>query len=772
MQAVILCGGRGERLMPLTACRPASLLRITGKPIIDYALEQLQKASFDEVTLALGYLGTMISSEFESGKYGNMKIHFSTYDLNGTASAIKNAFGGDDVLVAEANSIFDFDLKQLINFHYSHNSDCTVITKKCKDYTQHTCCSVDKDGQITSIIKKPSHDNLNYIHAMTGVYIISKSVFSSYSLTGGLDFTENLIPQLIDDNKKVLSFTEQGYWQKVTEPIGFIACQQEMLSGKTGVGIIAKYSKNDIYSETESNFNGISIIPPVYIGKNVTVEKGATIKSYSVIDDNAVISRQTVIDGGYIGQNAVIGECCDIDRAVICNNAVIKKSVQCGHNCVIGEKSVVGESVFVKDNAKVWAEKNIPANAKVTENIKTSVKNDITIDDDCQCTLHDGTSSPADFAKLGMAVGTSLNKNDIIIVGYSDDYTAKILADSLISGILSTGLRVFRLGKCSCQEIMFMLTKLSGTIGCFVCADYAEKIKLMNKGGLPLKYNVEKAIEKAYNNDAFRTVSIGEYGRSYDISEAKVLYEMYLDRLLPQKFKYINAEIRCTSKETAQTADSIINPKNDIDGEHIVFHISADGGLCSLYSDKTGYVFYERLIMLALKICFEKDIPVSVPFSFPIKANELTEKYNGKLYRYYNCSDDDSDFEARNIAMNADNMFVRDGLMLICLICGYVSEKQKKFSDLITEIPAVATIQRFVSINENPLTLLDMFAVSHAGLNEGVTYQDGESRALIRPQKNSGGLMIFAESFKSEQASAICDNIQDMLKKYEDIYHK
>lgn len=772
MQAVILCGGRGERLMPLTECRPAALLRITGKPIIEYAFEQLKKAGFKEITLALGYLGSMIFAEFDSGKYDKMKIHFSANSQNGTASAIKNAFSGDDILIAEANCLFDFDIKKLLSFHRINNADCTIVTKSCKDYTEHTCVSADDKGLVKSVTKNPSHDNLNAFHAVTGVYIISRNVFSDYSFTDGLDFVKDLLPQLISDYKKVLSFSDQGYWQKVTDSQGFLACQHDMLSGKTGINIGSKYKENNIYSESESNFNGISVVGPVYIGKNVSIEKGSTINPYSVIDDNSIISKRTTIDGAYIGQNAVIEQCCEISSSVVCNNALIKQSSQCGENSVIGEKATVGESSRIADNAKIRAEKYISPNTTVTKDIKTGICRSISIDDNCECTVGNGSTSPADFARLGMAIGSSLNKNDIVVVGYSDDYTAKILSDSLISGILSTGLKVFRMGKCSCQQIMFILTRLSGKIGCFVTADYTERVKLMNKGCLPLKHDVEKAIENAYNNNSFRSLCIGEYGKSYDISDAKILYEIFLEKLLPAKFNYINAEIRCTSKETAQTADSIINPKNDINGEHVVFHISADGSSCSVYSDKTGYVFHERLIMLALSICFEKQIPVSLPFSFPIKADEIAEKYGGKIYRYYNCSDDDSDVKARKVAVRTDNMFVRDGLMLICIICAYLSEKKIGFSEAIKEIPAVATVQRFVSIKEDPLVLLDTFAVSQAGLNEGIVYMKENARALIRPQKNAKGLMIFAESFKSEQASSICDDIQDMLKKHEDKYNK
>ena len=200
--------------------------------------------------------------------------------------------------------------------------------------------------------------------------------------------------------------------------------------------------------------------------------------------------------------------------------------------------------------------------------------------------------------------------------------------------------------------------------------------------------------------------------------------------------------------------------------EKIIFHVSADGNSCSAYTEKTGYIFHEKLILLAMKALFNKKIPVSVPFSFPMGAESIAETEKGRIFRYYNSSDNNTDEEARAIAQRRDNLFVRDGLALACIICGYLSENNLTFSKAINEIPKFSSIQRYVSYKGNIINLINELSIDKTG-GEGVFYSEENTRALIRPLKSGNGLMIFAESFKSEEASAICDKIQEELKKHE-----
>ncbi|MDO5125652.1 MAG: sugar phosphate nucleotidyltransferase [Ruminococcus sp.] len=766
MQALILCGGRGERLMPLTACRPAGLLRITGDTVLNYALKNLKKANFKKVTLALGYLEGMILSEYETADFDGMKLSFISTENIGTAGAVAQAFDNDDMLIVEANALYNFDLNKIMSFHTINKSVCTIVTKRLSELSDHVCFSCDDDGKITSMSLEPAKDNLNCINAFTGMYILSKKAFQDYNFVVGSDFIKDIIPQMLG-NDKLLCYNENGYFKKITDAHGFLNAQHDMLSGITGLSINAKNNNERIYSESSQNFNGVAIIPPVFIGRNVSIESGTVIEPYSVIDNNAVIGQRARISESYVGENAVVSSRCELIKTVLCNGGCIKKSVSCGEYSVIGEKAVIGESSVIEDNIKIWAGKIVIPDSVISRNVIISSGKSMLFDDDGEYNFAPSSNAPVDFAKMGMAVGTAFDKGDVVIVGCSEDESALVLLQSLISGLLSVGINVFDLGKCSAQQAMYISSLFSAQACCYVSATYGEKIRITDRGGLLLKRTVEKKIEQVFNSTVFRTLDCYNYGKRYEFHGAKALYESFLERKLPEKLIGVLPQIRCSSRNTACLADALLHDRNDINGERIIFHISSDGSACSAYSEQTGYVFHERLIMLAMKYLFQKGLSVSVPFTFPSIAEDIAKSENGKLLRYYNSSDNTNDNNARSVAMEVENLFVRDGLALAFLICAYLSDNKVSFADAIAQIPKFSTIQRYISYKGNNSDLIATFSDGTNVGNEGIVYKKHQSRAVIRPMKKGNGLMIFAESFKSELASSICDEIQETLKKHD-----
>ncbi len=773
MQAIILCGGRGERLMPMTACTPAALLRILGKTTAAYTLDQFKKAGFKEVTLALGYLGEQIIEEFESCDYKGMKLYFTSAEELGTAPAVAYAAkAGEDIIVAEANCVFDFDLNGIADYHRAKKSAATFVTRQEPQTSGHICFATDGENMITSMSKYPSAENTSAVHAFTGVYVVSAGTLENYDFNSFTDVIEDIVPQMISDGCEIYTYGTVDFWHKITDAQGFLECQKSILSGKTDIAFSAQQNDGGIYSNTVSNFSGVSIIPPVFIGKNAVIEAGTVIEPGSVIDDGAYIEKRSRICGAYIGQGAYISSRCELMPCVICAGAKLMRSSSCGENSVVGERSRVGEGARILDGVKIWAGKEIAHGSVVNENVRVGMGKPAFIDDDCSYGFDSGITSPSDTARFGMAVGTALDIGDVAVAGWSGGSSAEALCSSYISGLLSSGVTVFDLGECTAQQVMFAVNRLTAKIGCFAAADYSEKIKLMDRGGLPLKRDMEHKIEAAFNRSDFRQLSYHSYGKRLDMRGVSVLYEMFLNDMLPDKFRGVNAEIRTSDSKTAAISEALFHSRNDIDGERIIFHLSPDGSSCSAYSDKTGYIFHERLVLLAMKVAYMNKIPVSVPYSFPMGADNLAEEENGRLYRYFNCPDSDEDEEARKIAKRPDNFFVRDGMVLAVMILAYLSDKKIALSEAVKDIPRFYTTQRYVSVGENPGRLIKEFTLARSGGPEGVVYQSGDSRAVVRPLKSGSGIMIFAESFKSETAGSLCDEIQRKIKQAEEQIRK
>ncbi len=384
-------------------------------------------------------------------------------------------------------------------------------------------------------------------------------------------------------------------------------------------------------------------------------------------------------------------------------------------------------------------------------------------DEEGWCELTKGCHAPIFALKMGMATATAIEQGQTAVVGYGDGTASYALANCFVAGLSSAGVRAMLVGKTTPAQTMYATKLFSAEIGCFVSAENSFKIKIADKCGVELERNREQLIEQAFNSRCFRQISLSNYGEIVNACGVKLMYRDYLNSMLPNKFSGINVEIRTYDKLAEKIVDWLFQGRNDADGERIIFQLSSDGSACSAYSDKTGCVFHERLMLIAIKSAFGKKIPVAVSDVFPKIADKLAQEENGKLYRYRFNSPKDA--VARKVAMRRDNFFVRDGLALICTVLGFISEKGMSFYKAVEEAPYCYSSQQFMGIRVNGKELIGRL-VSDKNADEAV-FERGVSRVRVRQVKDGSGIMIYSESFNSETATAFCDEIKQRLKRAE-----
>ena len=198
---------------------------------------------------------------------------------------------------------------------------------------------------------------------------------------------------------------------------------------------------------------------------------------------------------------------------------------------------------------------------------------------------------------------------------------------------MSAGAIVWDFGECIEPELNFSMNLAGAKIGCYIDAGVAAKLKVISENGLPPTRKQERKIEAGINRGEFNRVSYTDFGEYKHASNVKSLYESELKAIIPTKLHGIRAEFKTSSKRISDFIDKIIMPKIDLNGERIIIHLSSDGKKVSAYSEETGYVFYEKMIILASKIAFENGQNVALPYSFPVIADDIAKKYGQQAYR-------------------------------------------------------------------------------------------------------------------------------------------
>lgn len=763
MQAIIMAGGEGTRLRPLTCDKPKPLAPLCGKPVIMYILELLQTYGFKKATLTLMYKADRIIDTFDDDKYEDIELDYSI-EKNplGTAGCVKLASYEDDVLVISGDAMCDFDLNSAIKFHKQKQADATIIVKKVIDPREYGLVLNDKDGKITGFIEKPSFESCTTDLANTGVYILSKSALDMIEQGKKKDFAADIFPLMLKNSMKLYAYEEKGYWCDIGDFKSYLRCQQDMLEGKVKCRIDGHRQLDGIYTSTTSlRYNGVKIIPPVYIGKNVRIGEGTIIGSGSVICDNVTIGSNCRINACVIHENAFLGERVSCSNCVICKNAKLLRECNIEEEAVVGENAVIGEDATISQGVKIWQNKSVEKNFNAVYDIKHGSGKSLYLDDEGICGETNGNVDPNVAMVLGSSLATCC-ENNIIAVGHKASHSGKSMSMAFCSGAMASGAMVWNFGECTQPELDYCMAVTGITSGVYIESDEITKLRVLSEYGLPPTRRQERKIEAGINRSEYTRVTFDKFGKYKKASDIISLYREYIERLCPDEFNNFYVNVKSADERVLQLFNQIVSKRNDYDGEKITVNFTNSGKFATLYSEETGYVSYHKLVLLCCLIYFKNGRDVSLPYHFPSVADSLAQKYGRKVYRYYSCSCDNSDKFARQLALST--RFVRDAITLLTIVFSYISENEITLKKALSEIPEFYTTAKYVSIRKSPSQVLKEICPKRSGFSEGVAINDEKGRVIIRPVKAGKGMMMFVESFKSEMATELCNNFEKIIR--------
>lgn len=350
LKAVVMAGGKGTRLRPITYSIPKPLVPIAGKPCIDYTINSYYKAGVKNVIITTGYKFESLIMGVLEFKNEDQNVLFSVEkEAAGTAGSVKlvREFIDDTVIVGSGDTLIDFDISDMLEFHREKGAKITIGLTNVDDPSQFGIAEV-KDDVIVRFLEKPSKDETfsNLINA--GVYIMEPEIIDRIPAGVSYDFAKQLFPKLLKENEKIYGYVGKGTWLDTGRPKDMIRANQIMTEkyGKEGNG--KNTSGKVIIKSTLANSpdSDTVIEGPTYIGENVTIGK------------NAVIRRSAIYDGVTIGNDVEISDSIMMESSKVHDKSQIKSSVimkqtTIGENCEIHE-SVLSPRLSLQNNSRVY----------------------------------------------------------------------------------------------------------------------------------------------------------------------------------------------------------------------------------------------------------------------------------------------------------------------------------------------------------------------------------------------------------------------------------
>lgn len=358
LKAVVMAGGKGTRLRPITYSIPKPLVPIAGKPCIGYVLDSYYEAGIKDAIITAGYKFEALINGVLKFKHGDQNILFSVErEPVGTAGSIKlvSKFIDDTFIVGSGDTLADFNIKNILDFHRKNKSKLTIALTTVDDPSQFGIVEV-KDGVITRFLEKPTPDKAfsNLINA--GLYIIEPEILDYIPEGEPYDFAKQLFPKLLENGIKIHGYVGEGSWLDTGRPNDMIRANQ-IMTEKYGYSYSDKgFSGKLIINSSPRHFTGSEIRGPSYIGEGVAAMAGSTIEG------------SAVYDGVQIGHDVSIQDSILMDGVKVLDGAKIYKSVimkgtVIGENCEIHE-SVLAPKLNLQSNSRVY---NVSLSSEVME---------------------------------------------------------------------------------------------------------------------------------------------------------------------------------------------------------------------------------------------------------------------------------------------------------------------------------------------------------------------------------------------------------------------
>jgi mannose-1-phosphate guanylyltransferase len=353
VQAVVLVGGEGTRLRPLTLETPKPMVPVMNVPFLERTLRRLKEAGIDDVILPAGYLPEAITSYFGDGGQLGLNIRYVIEETPlGTAGALKNVeqFITGPFFVLNGDVLTSLDLRAMRAYHEKQGGVASLHLIRVDDPSAFGCVVHDASGRISAFVEKPKREEAPTNEINAGTYLLDASVLDAIPSGRPVSIERETFPQLIAAGRKLYAYTTSDYWIDLGKPQAYLDSHRNIFDGSMPLGVQPGADGPGAKGVPSS-----AIIPPIFVGRNVRVAPDAQIGPYTVLGDDCEVGSGAVVADSLLWDGVVVEAGARLDWAIVASRARI------GAGAVVGRGSVIGHDANVPPNAAVGEDARIPA---------------------------------------------------------------------------------------------------------------------------------------------------------------------------------------------------------------------------------------------------------------------------------------------------------------------------------------------------------------------------------------------------------------------------
>ncbi len=824
---MIMAGGEGTRLRPLTTERPKPMVPIVNKPVMAHILDLLQRNDIDDVVVTLHYLPDAVRGYF-GNESGGVRIAYSVEERSlGTAGSVRLAskfLSAEPFLVVSGDALTDFDLKRTVEFHKERNAAVTILLYRVPLPLDYGVVVTDESGRIIRFQEKPGWGDLASDTVNTGIYVLSPDVLDFVPENEPSDFSNNIFPLLLEKDVPMYGYVAEGYWCDIGDLREYYRANIDFLHERVGLAPPGELIGDRIWTgENVEIAPDARLYGPIYLGNEVKIKGDVEIHGPTCIRDGTIVDNGARIERSIIWRMAYIGEGARLHGAIVGRQVVIKPNAVLMDSTVVADRTVIGTGAVVYSGVKIWPNKEIDAEASVRESLvwgqrgrrklfgRFGVTGMVNLD-----------LTPEVAAKLGAAFASTMPKGSTVTVNRDPHPSSRMLKRGLISGLTSAGVNVLDIRSVPVPVARYYVAQGELMGGVHVRLSPFDQrvvdIKFFDDHGLDLDQRTEQQVERLYFRDDLRRAYLDEIGLiSYSPDVLERYKEGFLQAIDAPKIR------KAKYKVVVDYAHSVISQVlpdilNELEVETVPLNAYVDpkrmailedafnaelhqmgqivraleravgirfdvAGEKLFMSDETGRIIPNTLLAATVAMIAMRHRPgctIAVSLDQPEVFEEMAQEYGAHIVR--TGSQSRSVVRAARDAgalfgTNGQGSFVcgcfqaaPDALFMSASILEWLSEEDLPLSDLVARTPPFHMTELDVPCpwEEKGYVMRrikEFVRTRPTEEIEGVKVFLGEREwVLVRPDPDHPRVLIVAEGPSQERAEALANEYASMIQ--------
>ncbi|GAA2730062.1 mannose-1-phosphate guanyltransferase [Actinocorallia aurantiaca] len=539
MKAVVMAGGEGTRLRPMTANQPKPLLPVINRPIMEHVLRLLKRHGFTETVVTVQFLASLIRNYFGDGEELGMSLQYATEEVPlGTAGSVKNAedaLKDDRFLVISGDALTDLDLTDMVRFHKENGALVTIGLKRVPNPLEFGIIIADDDGRIQRFLEKPTWGQVFSDTVNTGIYVMEPEVLERVASGESVDWSSDVFPQLLAEGAPLFGYVADCYWEDVGTHESYLKAQADMLSGKVDLEIDGFEMSPGVWVAEGAEVDSSAVLKgPLYIGDYAKVEAGAELREYTVLGSNVVVKEGAFLHRAVIHDNVYVGPSTNLRGCVVGKNTDLMAGARIEENGIVGDECVIEAEAYVSNGVKVYPFKTIEAGAVVNASVIWESRGQRNLFGPRGVSgLINVEITPELVVRLTSAYATTLKKGATVVTARDASRAARTLKRAAIAALTASAINVEDLEACALPLARFETAREDCAGGIVIRTTPGDPqgvdILFLDDSGADLSQGAQRKLERVFGRQEYRRAFPGEIA---DLSYPQRTVESYSRDLL------------------------------------------------------------------------------------------------------------------------------------------------------------------------------------------------------------------------------------------------